>query len=134
MGIYICMSISKSVTQQEWEHVYKETVELVEKLPLAELQTVEIHGNDTMCVVSAKERDMVVGTSKTKGWRTSGDLESLGIAESFTLHQNLIHMELVNLEAGDAILGSIPEYLVEKPHDNKFKSVYHLWGSCCSAN
>ena len=129
MGIYICMSISKSVTQQEWEKVYNETVELVEKLPLAELQTVEIHGNNTRCVVATTERDMVVETAKTKGWRTSGDLESLGIAESFTLHQSLVHMELVNLEAGDAILGAIPEYLVDQPYDNKFKSVYHLWGS-----
>lgn len=128
LGIYICMSISKAVTQTEWEKVYNETVELVEKLPLAELQTVEIHGNDTMCVVPTKERDMVVGTSKTKGWRTSGDLESLGVAESFALNQNLVHMKLVNLEAGDALLGAIPEYLVEKPNDSKFKSVYHLWG------
>lgn len=129
MGIYIYLAVSKSVTQQEWEKVYKETVNLVEKLPLAELRNVEIHGSDTLCVVPTKERNMFYGNEKTKGWKTSGDRESLGIAESFYLCKNLVHIELVNLDAGDAILGAIPKSLEEDNNDSKFKQVYHLWGS-----
>ena len=51
MGISIHLSISKSVTQEEWEQVYKETLCLVEKFSLAEKRKVPIHGIDTFCMV-----------------------------------------------------------------------------------
>ncbi len=129
MGIFINLAVSKAVTEEEWEKVYEETVELVEKLPLAEVQKVEVHGIDTLCVVPTKERELYFGSQKTKGWRTSGDKESLGFAECFSMYKNFVSMHLLNLDAGDAILGVIPEYLEEDNNDSKFKQVYHLWGS-----
>ena len=128
MGIYICMAVSKAVTQAEWENAYRETVTLVEKLPLAELQTLEIHGNYIPCVVSSKERELVVGGVKTKGWRASGDLDTLGIAETYTLHENF-GIDSVNPEAGDAILGVVPNHIKEDTDDPKFHQAYHLWGN-----
>lgn len=129
MGIFINLAVSKAVTEEEWEKVYEETVELVEKLPLAEVQKVEIHGIDTLCVVPTKERELYFGSQKIKGWRTSGDKESLGFAECFSMYKNFVSMHLLNLDAGDAILGVIPEYLEEDNNDSKFKQVYRLWGS-----
>lgn len=35
MGIYINIKISKAVTKEEWEKVYKETLFLAKKFPLA---------------------------------------------------------------------------------------------------
>lgn len=34
MGIFICLSISKSVTRDEWKAVYDEAAKLIQKLPL----------------------------------------------------------------------------------------------------
>lgn len=127
MGIYICMAVSKAVTQAEWEKAYRETVTLVEKLPLADLQRVEIHGNDIPCVVPAKEQELAVGGKKTKGWMVSGDLDSLGIAETYTLYENF-GIDSANPEAGDAILGIIPYHIKEDTNDSKFHQAYHLWG------
>ena len=43
MGIFINMIISKSVTREEWEKVYEETLLLVKKFPFAEKRKIKIH-------------------------------------------------------------------------------------------
>ena len=51
MGVFIKLSISKSVTKEEWSKVYEETLQLIKYFPLAECEIVKIHGVDTMCLV-----------------------------------------------------------------------------------
>ena len=36
MGIFIRLSISKSVTKEEWKKVYEETLQLIKNFPFAE--------------------------------------------------------------------------------------------------
>lgn len=127
MGIYICMAVSKAVTQAEWENAYRETVTLVEKLPLAELRTLEIHGNPISCLVPSKERACISEWEETKGWKACGDLDTLGIAETYALYENL-EIDSVNPEAGDAILGVVSNYIKEDTKDPKFHQTYYLWG------
>ena len=50
MGIFIHMSISKSVTKREWEGVYEETLQLVKAFLLAEKRKVECKGVETICL------------------------------------------------------------------------------------
>lgn len=68
MGIFIHLNISKSVTKKEWEKVYNETLFLIDKLPLAEKITKNIHGIDTICLVRTKERtENMAGLEKRLG-------------------------------------------------------------------
>ena len=55
MGIEIHLSISDSVTQQEWETVYEETLQLVQAFPFADLKRVLIKGIPVRCLVPTRQ-------------------------------------------------------------------------------
>ena len=96
MGIFIHLNISKSVTKKEWEKVYNETLFLIDKLPLAEKITKNIHGIDTICLVRTKERTEKYGWIREKtrtGWFADGDYNWMNTAEDYFLSRDLVKPE-----------------------------------------
>lgn len=87
MGIYIYLDVSFSVTREEWEAVYLETLELVNVFPLCEVVREEIEG-EAVCRME-KSRERVLDEDGNIGWRASGDLENLKGAEEFILPKKL---------------------------------------------
>lgn len=88
MGIQICLSISKSVTKEEWMEVYEETLKLVEAFPFAEMRKVNCSGIETSCLVRTVEREESYEwhNDKTRiGWETDGDYLTMKTAESYYL-------------------------------------------------
>ena len=80
MGIFIHLSVSKSVTKKEWDSVYNETLRLVKAFPLAEARKVPVHGIEMICLAPTIERDQRYGWDNEKirtGWFADGDYESL---------------------------------------------------------
>lgn len=132
MGIFINMSISKSVTKKEWEKVYKETLFLVDKLPLAERISKNIHGIDTICLVRTKERTEKYGWYKEKsrtGWFADGDYICMNTAEDHFLPRDLVEEDTIEPEAGDAILGNVAAYLDYDWKDDICSHTYEIWGN-----
>ena len=131
MGIFINLLISKSVTKEEWEAVYEETLELIKHLPFAEVRTVKIHDIGTTCLVKTEERTETKnawGKEEIQvGWMTNGDLYSLQTAESYYLPRDIIAGD-VEPDAGDAMLGALPAYMHYKWEDHRFRHVYEKWG------
>ena len=132
MGIFINMIISKSVTREEWEKVYEETLLLVKKFPFAEKRKIKIHDVDTICLVPTEERETTYRWNREKtqiGWNTVGDYTYMRTAENYYLPRNLVGDNKVEPEAGDAIFGALPAYLPYDWNDEKFNHVYQEWGA-----
>ena len=132
MGISIHLSISKSVTQEEWEGVYEETLHLVEKFPLAEKRNVSIHGIDTFCMIPTREREQTYLYPKEKTvrlWNAIGDLDTLKTAEEYSLPRELVDESSYEPDAGDALLGALPAYMSYSWDDDRFNHVYEKWGA-----
>ena len=113
MGIFIHLDISRSITREEWEAVYNETLELIAKLPLAEKRIVKIHGVDTVCLVQTGEHEIssIWGEEEEKiGWAADGDMDTLKTAEVYFLPRDIIGDNEVDKNAGDAMLGAFPAY------------------------
>lgn len=132
MGIFINLKISKAVSKEEWDKVYKETLVLVKNFPLAESLRMKIHGVDTRCLVPTEEREEHYGWhhEKTKtGWFANGDYNSMRTAEEYFLPKNLVVDGQVDQDAGDAMNGCLLECLgigTEKEGDSHS---YELWGA-----
>lgn len=132
MGIFINMEISKSVTKEEWEKVYNETLLLVDKLPFAERISKSIHGIDTICLVRTKERTEQYGWNKEKsrtGWFADGDYTYMNTAEDHFLPRDLVEEDKVEPGAGDAILGNLAAYLDYGWNDDICSHTYGIWGA-----
>ncbi len=132
MGIFINMEISKSVTKEEWEKVYSETLILVKALPFAERISKNIHGIDTVCLVRTQERTERYGCNEEKtrtGWFADGDYIGMKMAEDHFLPRNLVEEDNVEQEAGDAILGNLSAYLDYNWDDDICSHTYSIWGA-----
>lgn len=81
MGIVIHQYISNSVTRDEWERVYEETLVLVQAFPLAERCVTVYEGRELTAVSRTREREHDWGT----GWAASMDYDTLYGAEEYTL-------------------------------------------------
>ena len=131
MGIFLDMRISKSVTQVEWESVYEETLEMIEKIPFAERRLVNIHGIEKCCLVPTEEREFPPlynnGKDET-GWSTIGDYLSLRTAEEFYLPKYLVNENEINPDAGDPIICSSPSVQKQTKFKEILKKSYNLWG------
>lgn len=91
MGIFIYLQISKSVTQEEWEKVYEETLQLMKSLPFAEHTYADIHNIKTICLVPSKEREETDFFQNPKiGWRASGDYVTMREAEDYYIPRHLL--------------------------------------------
>lgn len=134
MGVCIQLTLSKSITQKEWESVYEETLQLVNEFPLVCIQkNVECRGINVMCLVKTVEKERIYGRNDeihSMEWTAAGDSVTLRVAENYTLERNLIKEEIP--DAGDAILGLLPFYLPEPDRygmDNPIcDNVYRKWG------
>ena len=139
MGIYMSLFISKSVTKQEWETVYEETLRLLKYFPFAERKEIRIQDMDTFCLIRTEEREWRRDRWSDKthlGWMTEGDYETLKTAEAFYLPRNLNENEIEKNEVEeneieevwDALWGVFPACLDYDRHDPRFSRTYPLWG------
>ena len=134
MGIFIHLQVSKSVTEEEWEKVYEETLALVKAFPLAERRRVPCRGIETICLVPTIERVDSYGWNNEKtriGWMADGDYETMHIAEAYYLPKNLINRDSVEAEeeTGDALMAVLPAYLDYDWDDIRCSHCYELWGN-----
>lgn len=132
MGIFINLSISTSVTKEEWADVYKETLRLVDALPLAERRNLSIRGIQTMCLTKTREREEHYGwyDEKTRvGWAADGDYVTLRNAERYFLPRDLVTDESYDSDAPDAMLSRVPAILDYDWNDSRFQQYYRLWGA-----
>lgn len=132
MGIYIYLDISKSVSQEQWSKVYKESLRLAEQLPFAELQRTEIQGINTLCITPTKEHEALYRSSKndtSRGWIASGNYIDMTLAEDHVLYEKLVDKNEVRPDAGDAIMNRLPSFIDCDPEASEFNQVYSLWES-----
>lgn len=109
MGIFVDLNVSRSVTKEEWDAVYQESLRLVEKLPFAEWGEKQIHGIKIPCLIRTKERTFDFGwlhKEEKTGWMADGDYETLSRAEDHFFPKELDGD--VEPDSGDALLGLIP--------------------------
>lgn len=99
MGIFICLSISKSVTRDEWKAVYDEAAKLIQKLPFAERVKKKIHDVDTVCL----ERTVEHNENGNKYCVMSGDYTFMKIGEEFNLGRNFFKNDEPEKKMIDAI-------------------------------
>ena len=129
MGIYIYLQISHSVTKEEWEKVYEETLQLVNAFPFAEKRRIKCKGIDTVCLVKTKERKVVFqdwnGNKEEIGWWTIGDYETMSTAEDYSLQRDLVEDDKINADAIDILLGQFLEW----DGENVPPYCYYLWGN-----
>ena len=124
MGIVIHQNISKSVTRDEWERVYEETLVLVQAFPLGEMYTTTYEGEEFTAVYRTKERKHDWGT----GWAASMDYDTLYGAEEYTLPRDLVGDEVPDPEAGDGMMGAM-QICMDTWSDERFSHTYSLWGN-----
>lgn len=132
MGISIHLAISKSVTKEEWEKVYEETLQLIKNFPLAEKRTIKIHGVDTFCLVPTEEHEETYGWHDEKvriGWDAVGDYTYMRNAEDYYLPRDLVGEAQVEADAGDAMFSILPVYMNYDREDERFNHVYDKWGA-----
>lgn len=131
MGIYINIKISKAVTKEEWEKVYKETLFLAKKFPLAETKTISKKGIEIFCLVPTKETIEIdeFSNEETRGWYASGDYNTLRRAETDYTPRELVVDKYYNPEAGDAMMAYLPQFLDYDEDDERFDNSYWLWGN-----
>ena len=131
MGIEIHLAISKSVTKEEWEKVYEETLKLLKALPLAEKRRVDIKGIPTMCLTKAKEQVFPSRWDDDRvGWMVEGDLETMRRAEEFFLPRDITKGRQICEGEEDVILSILPDYIdMDCYADESWRDMaYHPWG------
>lgn len=117
MGIMINLSVSKNLTQGEWEPAYEETLQLIKDMPFVERRTMSIDGIEVRCLGHTQERVQWQGDL---GWKAEGDSDSLRMAEPFYLFRKLPFAS--DGTAGDPMLDMVLS------GENTFgKNAYTLW-------
>lgn len=129
MGIFIHLEVSKSTTEEEWNRVYQESLELVKAFPLAERGTVTYAGRQAVCAVRTKEREMPYRSGKERGWRAEMDYDTLNWAEEYCLTKNLVDSRNVDRDIQDAMMGVLPAYMDYSWEEERFHHTYSLWGA-----
>ena len=133
MGIFIYLTVSKSITKDEWGRVYQEARELAEAFPLAERRVVSVRGIPTMCLARTQEREVTWGLRRKEtetGWFACGDYETLRTAEDYFLPRDLVSDGQREADTSDPILDMVPEYLNGYSWDDEaLCPCYHLWGA-----
>lgn len=132
MGIFLSLSISKAVSKEEWEMVYKETLQLAKDLKLAEKRKILCRDIETACLVLVEEHEMDSwwqNVDKRIGWCVDGDYRTMRTAEAFFMPKNLVKDDAVKQDAGDAMLAAIPYYMQVDGEDKKYEQTYEIWGN-----
>ncbi len=129
MGIFIHLEVSKSTTEEEWNRVYQESLELVNAFPLAERGTITYFGKQVVCAVRTRERQSSDRSGMEYGWHAEMDYDTLKQAEDYYLPRNLVDREKIDREAQDAMMGALPTYMDYDWKDKRFGRTYSLWGA-----
>lgn len=124
MGIFIHTDVSHSVTKQEWEQVYEETLVLVKAFPLAYRGFITYAGKNVLCAVRTGE---IYEQYRGSGWRASMDYDTLKSGEAYDLPRDLVGDREVNPDAGDAMMSALPAYMDYSWGDERFCHTYSLW-------
>lgn len=130
MGINIHLSISDSLTQEEWETVYEETLQLVQTFPLADVRSVPIKGIPVHSLVPTREQKEIGRWNRGKidlGWSAVGDYETMMTAEDYYLPRKLVDDRKTVPDGKDALLGIICDDMDEDWDDSPYKKFYALW-------
>ena len=83
MGVGIRMRVSKSITRNEWEKVYDESLQLIKAFPLAEMRYVECKGVETLCLVQTEDRVENRGRNCGRKWNVIFKVLSYGQSKSW---------------------------------------------------
>ena len=118
--MYLSFSISNSVTQEEWDKVYKKTLYLADKLNLADWSRFYYKGIRSYAYCKVKEQTEIEFGKKKHFWLACGDYDYIGDGEYFRLEKELKAWEY-NENAGPGILGKIDSYthVNSKPYENQ---------------
>ena len=111
MGIFIYVSIAKSVTEEEWSKVYEETLQFARIFSLAERKIVDIKGINVQCLALTEEWTETCCDWEYTGWRADGDYMTMRTAEEYCMPKMLVKEEDVDAEAPVAFFGALPAYL-----------------------
>ena len=123
--MYLSFSISNSVTQEEWDKVYKKTLYLADKLKLADWSKFYYKGIRAYAYCKVKEQTEIEFGKKKHFWLACGDYEYIGDGEYFRLEKELDERDY-NENAGPAIIGNIDSYthVDSKPYENQTRDRY----------
>jgi Glu-tRNA(Gln) amidotransferase subunit E-like FAD-binding protein len=84
MGTYIGLSLlPRGITQQDWETVYEESLNLLRAYPFADKQKKMYFETEIPVYVQSKEK-----IEQVKYWSTCGDLSSKRYGETFMLYRD----------------------------------------------
>ena len=131
MGIFINLKIARSVTKEEWQDVYEESLKMAKAFPLAEKRTEIINGIKTICLVKTEEREEDLGWDGEKiiGWNAVGDYDFMNTAEEYYLPRNLVKDKKYIEKCEDVLFSILPLYLDYDWEDKRFDFTYHMWGA-----
>lgn len=118
------MRLSSSLTQEEWEPVYKTSLEMAEKMQLYFTGTETIRDNKVKCIIPVREttrKNMFSG--EEKGWFVSGGMPEFRFAETqFT--PKIICSE----NQAESVYSDILETFIELKNE-KEKPYTEIWGN-----
>lgn len=106
---YLCFSISNSVTQKEWTKVYEETLDLANKLNLADWGKFYYKGIRHYAYCKVKEQTEKEFNKEKHFWLACGEYEYMGDGEYFRLDRE-INTSKYNKNAVPAILSEFKSY------------------------
>ena len=133
MGVGIRLDIAKSVTKEDWEKVYNESLKLMQVFPLAEKSREFIHGADIFCLIKTRERfhSNEWKNGEKLGWRTSGNYDDMSVAENYYLPRELFSEDEFNPKCNEAMIYKVSNYFdseeSEKRFGNTYDDIYNVW-------
>ena len=107
--MHLCYSISNSVTQKEWERVYKKTLFLADKLNLANWDKFYYKGIYSHAYCKVKEQTEKESDKVSHFWVACGEYDYNVDVKKFSL-QKEINLYKYNENAGPAILGELDSF------------------------
>jgi len=125
----LCYSISNSVTQKEWEKVYKKTLFLADKLNLAGWTKFFYKGIYSHAYCKVKEQTETEFGKVSHFWLACGEYKYIGYGKNFRLDKE-INLRKYNENAGPAILGELHSLtnISSRDYDNQIDTRYYeIW-------
>ncbi len=127
--MYLCYALSNSITQKEWEKVYKQTLLLADKLNLADWRKFYYKGIRSYAYCKVQEQTEKEFGKVKHFWLACGEYNYLGDGEYFRLEREIVIKDY-NENAGPAILSKIDSYtnITSKDFKNQTDTrVYRTW-------